>query len=135
MGKSEEFMGLVLDDSVLRTPEGDLPLGDITRSEFVRETVVDGHEPGTEETSMPAVAGGAAAGGVLFGAAGAVAGGLLGSTVKDEVPGGPHVRTLSATLVVETAADEFSLAIPREQEVAAISFAHKIDKAARKHRR
>lgn len=61
MGRAEEFMGLVLDDATLRTPDGDIPLGDITRADFVRETAVGDRDPGTEETSMPAVAGGAAA--------------------------------------------------------------------------
>jgi hypothetical protein len=135
MSKTEQFMGLALDDAALHTPEGDFALEDITRAEFVRETEVGDRDPSTEETSMPAVAGGAAAGGVLLGGAGAVVGGVLGSTQQEEVPGRRHVTTLSATLVVETATDSYSLAVPREQEVAAISFAHKVDKAAKKHRR
>jgi hypothetical protein len=136
VAKRLEFMGLVMDGEALHTPEGSWPLADVTRAEFVRETEVDGHKPDTEETSMPAVAGGAAAGGALFGAAGAVVGGVLGSGVKEEEPGRPNVRTVSAKLVFETEGGEgYSRDIPREQEVDAISFAKKVDKAAMRARR
>jgi hypothetical protein len=133
MSKDTEFMGLVLTDDALKTPEGDLRLSEMTRAEFVRDAVKDGDKPTTAETSAPAVAGGAVVGGALFGAVGAVGGGLLGSTVKDEVPGGPSIRTLSVKVVFETAETSFSMDIPREEEVNAIQFVKKVEGAVRRH--
>lgn len=134
MSKHHEFMGLTLDDEALRTPDGDMPLGEITRAEFVRDAVVDGEKPSTQETSPGAVAGGAIVGGALLGGAGAIGGALLGSTVKEEVPGGPSIRTISVEVVFETADSEFSMSIPREEEVAAISFVKDVEKAVKHHR-
>ena len=128
-----EFMGLVLDNEALHTPEGSMPLGDMTRAEFVREVVRDGEGPSSEETSAPAVAGGALIGGALFGGAGAVGGALLGSTVKSEVPGTPTYRTSSVKLVFETDSAAFEMGIPRDQEVAAQKFAKAAKRAMQKH--
>lgn len=130
-----EFMGLVLDDRVLHTPEGEIALGDVIRAEFARETTSDGHEPDAHEASIPSVAGGAAVGAAVAGAVGAVVGGLLGSKIEEEVPGRPRVRTLSARLVIETAASTVSIDVPREQEVAAASFARKVRRAVRRSHR
>jgi hypothetical protein len=80
------FAELVLDENALHTPKGTMPLSEITRAEFVREVVSDGPGVSTSESSVPAVVGGAIVGGALLGTAGAVAGGLLGSTVKYDVP-------------------------------------------------
>ncbi len=80
------------------TPVGSMPLGEITRAEFIRKIVHDGYGP--EETSAPAVVGGAVVGGVVFGAAGAVVGGLAGSTVKE--PGAEQLRTDAVQLIFET---------------------------------
>jgi hypothetical protein len=135
MGGTAGFMGLHLDKDVLRTPDGDLPLADVTRAEFVREAVVDGRKPDAQETSAPAVAGGAAAGGVLLGVPGAVVGGLLGSAVKEDVAGGPSIKTLSVHVVFETEDVQYSTAVPREEEVNAIRFVRKVEDAVRRHRR
>ena len=105
-----EYAGLVLDAEGLHTPVGLMPLGDVRRAEFLRNINGDGF--GAEETSVPAVAGGAVVGGVLFGGVGAVAGGLLGSTVKEEGP--ERLRTDSVQLIFETDDLHFATDIPRE---------------------
>jgi len=129
----ESFADLLLDDEFLHTPAGPMPLGEITRAEFVRDVVSDGIAPGTQETSVPAVVGGATAGGVLFGAAGAVVGGLLGSTVKEDVPGNPNVRTKSVTIVFETDSITYSMDISRDQEMNAHRFTQTVRKAVKRH--
>jgi hypothetical protein len=133
VSKDIEFMGLVLGKDTLSTPKGDMPLGEITRAEFVRDAVVGGQKPSTQEASAGAVAGGAIVGGALLGAAGAVGGGLLGSTVKEEVPGGPQIETLSVNVVFETEDEQFVMAIPREEEVNAIQFVKKVEAAVKRH--
>ena len=70
-------------------------------------------------------------GGVLFGAAGAVVGGVLGSTVKEDVPGTPKFRTESVEIVFETDELTYSMDIAREQEMDANSFAKAVHKAAK----
>jgi hypothetical protein len=97
-------------------------LTELTRAEFVRDVRRDGSAPSTAETSAAAVAGGAVVGGVLLGPVGAVAGGLLGSTVDYEEAGAPHYATNSVQLVFETAGGGFRMDIPRDQESAAYQF-------------
>jgi hypothetical protein len=125
-----EFMGLVLDGVALSTPVGSMPLGEITRAEFKREVVSDGYGP--EETSAAAVAGGAVVGGVLFGAVGAVAGGLAGSTVKEE--GSEKLKTQSVQLIFETDSLDYSVDIPHEHEYAAVDFVDAVKRAMKHHR-
>jgi len=110
-----------------------MPLAEITRAEFVREVVRDGVGPGHQETSAPAVAGGAVVGGAVFGAAGAVVGGLLGSTVKEDVPGTPMLHTSSVRIVFETNDLAYSMDIPRDLEARANDFAKAVHKAAKRH--
>jgi hypothetical protein len=126
-----EFLGLVLDADALHTPAGAMPLGEITRAEFYRKIVHDGYGP--EETSAPAVVGGAVVGGVVFGAAGAVVGGLAGSTVKE--PGEEQLRTDAVQLIFETNALKYSVDIPRDQEGGAIAFAESVKHAVKQHRK
>lgn len=125
-----EFMGLVLDETALLTPAGTMPLGEITRAEFLRTLVHDGNGP--EETSTPAVVGGAVVGGALFGVAGAVVGGYAGSTVKEE--GREKLRTDSVQLIFDTDTLHYSLDIPREQEGGAVKFAESVKDAVKHHR-
>lgn len=133
MSRIERFADLLLDEDALHTPVGSMPLSEITRAEFVRDAVVGGAGPGGQETSVEAVAGGAVVGGALFGTAGAVVGGLVGSTVKEEVPGRHHIHTNSVTLVFETPGLAFSMDIAREQEVDADRFARAVRRAVRRH--
>jgi len=126
------FNDLVLDENALHTPAGTMPLPEITRAEFVREVVREAPGESTRETSVPAVAGGAVVGGALFGAAGAVAGGLLGSTVKEEVPGTPRYRTSSVRIVFETDQLAYSTDVARDQEAAADRFARAVEKAVKR---
>jgi hypothetical protein len=128
--ESAAFMGLILDGEALQTPNGSMPLGEITRAEFVRSVVPDGFGP--EETSEAAVVGGAVVGAALFGGIGAVAGGLAGSTVKEEGP--EHLRTESVQLIFETGSLEYRLDIPRDQEYAAVDFVDSVKHAMKHHR-
>jgi hypothetical protein len=128
----KRFLDLTLDDRALRTPEGDMALVDIRRAEFVRDAVVDGRTPGTSETSLPAVGTGAVVGGALLNVPGAIGGALIGSTVDEEVPGRPILRTLSAGLLFESEETEYSRDVTHDQESGAITFARRVDRAARK---
>ncbi len=133
MGHTAKFAQLVLDENALHTPEGTMPLGEITRAEFMRDVVREGPGPSTQETSAGAVVGGAVVGGAIFGAAGAVAGGLLGSTVKDDVPAAPSFHTNSVTIVFETDDFAYSMDIAREQEMDANHFVQTVRKAVKRH--
>ena len=126
------FAELLLDDDALHTPAGVMPLVEITRAELAREIVPDGSAPSTQQTSAPAVAGGAIVGGALLGPAGAVAGGLLGSTVKEDVPGTQKWRTQSVKLVFETDNLIYSMDVLRDQEAKAGHFAKAVRKAAKR---
>ena len=125
-----EFMGLVLGEDALVTPVGAMPLGEITRAEFFRKIVHDGYGP--EETSVPAVVGGAVVGGVVFGAAGAVVGGLAGSTVKEQ--GEEQLRSESVQLIFDTATLHYAMDIPREHEGGAVAFAESVKRAMKHHK-
>jgi hypothetical protein len=124
-----EFMGLVLDAEALHTPEGSMPIGDITRAEFLRTIESDG--PGPEETSVPAVVGGAVVGGAVLGVPGAVLGGLAGSTYKEDGP--EKLKTTAVQLIFSTDSLNFAMDIPRDEEGNAITFAETV-KRAMKHR-
>ena len=128
------FAGLTLDENALHTPAGVMPLAEITRAELVREVVPDGPTPNTRQTSAPAIVGGAIVGGALLGPAGAVAGGLLGSTYKDEMPGAPRWRTRSVKVVFETDETVYSMDITREQEMEADHFTQEVRRAVKRHR-
>jgi hypothetical protein len=125
-----EFQGLVLDANGLQTPSGLMPLAEMTRAEFLRTLVSDGYGP--EETSVPAVVGGAVVGGAVFGVAGAVVGGIAGSTVKEE--GQEKLKTASVQLIFETDTLNFVMDIPREQEGAAYEFSESVKKAIKHHK-
>ena len=133
MDHTARFADLELGEDALSTPAGIMPLAEITRAEFVRELVKDGPGASHQETSVPAVAGGAVVGGAVFGAAGAVVGGLLGSTVKEDVPGTPSYHTSSVKIVFETPDLTYSMDISRDQEVRANDFAKAVQKAAKRH--
>ena len=128
------FANLVLDETGLHTPNGTMPLSEITRAEFAREVVSDGPGESTQQTSAPAVVGGAVVGGVLLGGAGAVAGGLLGSTVKEDVPAAPKWRTNSVKIIFETEDLVYAMDIPREQETEANHFAQAVRKAVKRQK-
>jgi len=128
--RSAEFLGLVLDGTALSTPAGSMPLGQITRAEFVRDVVPDG--PGPEETSAAAVVGGVVVGAALFGEIGAVVGGLAGSRVNEAGP--EHLRTQSVQLVFATDALNYSVDIPRDQEYAALDFIDAVKRAMKHHK-
>lgn len=126
-----EFMGLVLDEASLLTPAGSMALDQMTRAEFVRTLVHDGFGP--EETSEEAVVGGAVVGGVMFGAPGAVVGGLAGSTVNEQ--GREKLRTESVFLVFETPLLSYRMDISREQEKAAYTFAEAVRHAVKRYKK
>jgi hypothetical protein len=124
-----EFMGLALDAGVLTTPAGPMPIEALTQAEFLRTFAESA--PGPGETSVPAVIGGAVVGGVVFGAAGAVVGGVLGSTVKEEGQAKP--RQSSAHLSFATDELNYSMDVPRDQEGAAYTFSETVKKAMKQH--
>jgi outer membrane lipoprotein SlyB len=126
--ESAEFMGLILDREALQTPVGLMPLGEITRAEFVRDIVPDGHGP--DESSAAAVVGGAVVGGALLGGVGAVAGAVAGSTVKEEGP--ERHKTLSVQLVFETDTLQHRIDVPRDQEYSAVDFAEAVQNAVKR---
>lgn len=134
MSHRHAFAELSLDEATLHTPIGVMPLNEITRAEFCREVDRVGSPLTTQETSAPAVVGGAVVGGALFGGVGAVVGGALGSTVKADVPGTPRIHTKSVQLVFETPSLRYSLDIERDQEMAAYNFAEHVRKAAERVR-
>jgi hypothetical protein len=124
-----EFMGLVLEPEVLHTPVGGMPIADIRRAEFLRTIIGDGY--GLDETSVPAVVGGAVVGGALFGTAGAVVGGLAGSTVKER--GDERLKTTAVQLIFATDTLDFAMDIPRDQEGAAYTFSETVKRAMKQH--
>jgi len=132
MSAAKNFMGLVLDDEGLHTPDGTFALRELTRAEFVRDVQRAGSGASTTETSGGAVAGGAVLGGVLLGPVGAVGGALLGSSVKRQEAGAPVYATKSVQLVFETATGGFSLDIPRSQESAGYEFSRVVQRAMHK---
>lgn len=132
MDHSATFVDLELDDHALHTPVGAMPLAEIIRAEFVRDAVVGAPGQATSETSVPAVAGGAVVGAALFGTVGAVAGGVLGSTVTEESPGRPHIHTNSVSLVFETGTLSYAMDVAREQEVDADRFARAVRRAVKR---
>ena len=126
-----QFKDLVLDGDVLTTPVGPMPVGDLTRAEFLRTIVSDGHGP--DETSVPAVVGGAVVGGAVFGVAGAVVGGLAGSTVKEE--GAEKLRTSDVQLIFATDSLDYSMEIDRPDEGAAYEFSESVKHAMKHHKK
>ncbi|HET6350936.1 MAG TPA: hypothetical protein VFG89_02250 [Coriobacteriia bacterium] len=130
MTRTHTFAELSLDETALHTPVGVMPLVDLTRAEFRRQVDRVASAPTTQETSATAVVGGAAVGGALFGGVGALVGGVLGSTVKEDVPGTPRVHTASVKLIFETPALTYSLDVEEDHEMAAYSFAERVRKAA-----
>ena len=133
MARNERFMDLLLDDDALHTPEGTMGFSEIKRAELVRDVVSDGPGPSSHRTSAPAVIGGAIVGGALLGPAGTVGGGLLGSTVKEEVPGAPRFHTASVKIVFETDGLTVSRDVPRDEETEAYNFVRAVRKAAKHH--
>lgn len=124
-----EFMGLVLGEEDLETPVGAMPIGEITRAEFVRTIIPGGQGP--EETSVPAVVGGALVGGALFGTAGAIVGGVAGSTVKEEGP--EELQTKSVQVIFGTSDTEFAMDVPRDKEYGAVEFVDTVKRAIEHH--
>ena len=133
MSHVERFAELELGEEALLTPVGAMPLSEITRAEFVREIVKAGPGTSHQETSVPAVAGGAVVGGALFGTAGAVVGGLVGSTVKEDVPDPPELSKNSVTIVFETNDRAYSMDVARDKEMAADKFVKAVKKAVKRY--
>ena len=124
------FKNLALDDEGLHTPDGLMPLGQITAAEFARKTVTENGAAPTE-TNTPGIAAGVVVGGVVAGAAGALAGGLIGSTIESETGGEePYARTTSATIAFATSDATYSADVPAFDVEAAEAFVDKVRAAA-----
>jgi hypothetical protein len=114
MVQHRTFMEFVLDDAGLHTPDGVLSLRSITRADIRRNRSRDYGE-GATETSGAGVVGGALLGGALLGPVGALAGGLLGSSVKRKSDDVIVPRTVSATVTFESSELAYSSLIPRDR--------------------
>lgn len=134
MNGSAEFMDLVLDDQDLHTPEGAMAISDLTCADFVRDIVRGDAGPDGRETSPAAALGGAAVGGALFGAVGAVGGAIAGSTYKEDVSGTREVESNTVRLVFETATNSYTMDVPRDAEEDAHDFIDKVNKALEEYR-
>ena len=90
-----------------------MPLGELSRAEFARNTTAQSATPGHQTASPAGVVGGAVIGGVVAGPVGALAGGLAGSTIKTDAPGEPgYSRTVSATIAFQAGELEYSTEVP-----------------------
>lgn len=134
MSGRAEFMNLVLDDQVLHTPEGAMEISDLTCADFVRDVVRGDAGPDGQETSPGAVLGGAAVGGELFGAVGAVGGAIAGSTYKEDVPATREVKSNTVQLVFKTATNSYTMYVPHDAEEDAYDFVDEVNKAIKEYR-
>ena len=127
--RRSEFMQFVLDDDALHTPEGliDPQTIRVARIDRVR---VGGHHEEEASLSPQAIAGGALSGGIIAGPAGAVAGALMGSYIKELEPEEEMPRTISATLRIETDTRDWNVEIPLGQIGAAEDFAAEVRRAS-----
>lgn len=111
---SRSFLDLALDSDELRTPDGVIPLEELTRAELVRhrDAVSD---RGQSTSSIGAVAGGALIGGVLAGPLGALAGAALGSGARYQSTDSGSNVTRSATLFIESSSVSYSTGLRIDQ--------------------
>jgi len=98
--RRREYMEYAIDEEGLHTPDGLIDPSTIHVARIDRIRVSEHHEE-SASTSPTAVVGGAVAGGLIAGPAGAVGGALLGSYAKENDPEVDIPRTVSATMVLE----------------------------------
>lgn len=123
-----QFQDLVLDSEGLHTPEGLMPLGQLTKASFLRDLDKQDAETSGGGTNVAAVAGGAVVGGVLLGVPGAVGGAVIGAEVGQE-PAVQRPRSSTVELVFETNGTAYRRDVAREDEHEAYSFVQDVKKA------
>jgi hypothetical protein len=132
------FMDLVLDEAGLHTPDGDMPIGTVTRAESVRHRQRPSAAPGSTYSgySPAGAVGGAVVGGALAGPVGFLAGGLLGSTIghdkgHDTDSGAEGIpRTVSASLIFESPDLAYSTIVSKDRVEEAEAFVAAVKTAA-----
>jgi hypothetical protein len=128
------FMDLVLDEAGLHTPDGDIPIGAVTRAEAVRHRQRPSAAGGSTYSgySPAGAVGGAVVGGALAGPVGFLAGGLLGSTIGHDSDSGAEgiPRTVSASLIFESPDLSYSTVVSKERVEEAEAFVAAVKAAA-----
>jgi hypothetical protein len=133
MVQHRTFMGLVLDDEGLHTPDGDIAIGSVTRAEAVRHRSRPSAAAGSAYPgySPAGAVGGAVVGGALAGPLGFIAGGLLGSTAGREDSGAEGIpRTVSASLIFESPQLVYTTIVSKERVEEAEAFVAAVKAAA-----
>jgi hypothetical protein len=129
MVQHRKFMDLALDEEGVHTPDGTLPLASITRADVVRHRSRGDGE--TTSSSSPAgVVGGALIGGAIAGPLGMLGGGLLGSSIKHESYSEGIPRTVSASVIFESAELAYSIVVERDRVPEAEAFVAAVKAAA-----
>jgi uncharacterized protein YcfJ len=122
-------MQFVLDDDGLATPDGLIDPARIRVAKLERSRVRE-HYASSTSTSAAGVVGGATAGAIIAGPIGLVAGGLLGSTIKDEQSKAEVLRTVSATMQIATDSTSRTVDVPLDRIGDAEDFVAAVRKAA-----
>jgi hypothetical protein len=129
MVQHRKFMGLVLDEEGLHTPDGVLALKGITRADIIRnrspEYVGSGYH-----TSGEKILAGTLIGGAIAGPLGAIGGGLYGSIPERGSGNNAIMRTTSASLIFESPALAYSTKVSRDQVEEAQAFVDAVRGAA-----
>jgi hypothetical protein len=131
MSDNAAFLDLTLDAAGLHTPEGTMPLPDLTRAEFLRDLDKEDAQSYGGGPSTGAVVGGAVAGGIVAGVPGAIGGALIGGAVSDEEPHRTY-RGSTVEIIFATKGQTYRRGIEREDEHAAYEFVQHVKKAMRR---
>lgn len=128
-----KFMGLVLDEEGLHTPDGMLTLKGITRADIIRNRSPE-YGGSRYHTSGKKILAGTLIGGAIAGKLGAIGGGLYGSTPERENGNDVFMRTTSATLIFESPVLAYSIKVSRDQVDEAQAFVDAVKGAAGRRR-
>lgn len=128
-----KFMGLVLDEEGLHTPDGVLPLKGITRADIIRNRSPE-YDGSGYHTSGEKILAGTLIGGAIAGTLGAIGGGLYGSTPERESGNNYIMRTTSATLIFESPDLAYTTKVSRDQVEEAQGFMDAVKGAAGRRR-
>ena len=133
MVQHRKFMGLVLDEEGLHTPDGVLTLKAITRADIIRNRTPE-YGGSRYDISGEKIAAGTLIGGAIAGPLGAIGGGLYGSAPVREKGNNAIMRTTSATLIFESPALAYSTKVSRDQVEEAQAFVDAVKGAAGRRR-
>lgn len=121
MVQHRKFMDLVLDEEGVHTPDGVLPLNEITKADIIRNRSLEYGGSGYR-ASGEGILGGTLIGGAVAGPLGAIGGGLLGSAAEQESGNNGIMRTTSATLIFESPDLAYSTRVSRDRVEEAQAF-------------